>query len=152
MVLGIDPGIANTGWAVVDVDKLIDCGCIVTKTENELEKRFDEIIKELDNIFGKYNIDEVAIETLYFNKNIKSAMKVSEMIGLLKCWALNKKIKIFEYTPLQIKSSLVGYGRAQKSQVELMVRVILGLNENIRPSHASDAVAVAITHLQWFRV
>lgn len=152
MILGIDPGIANTGWAVLDDDRLITCGCIVTGVKKGSGERFGEIIDELNKISKKYKVKEVAIETLYFAKNVKSAMKVSEMIGSVKYWALKNKMKIFEYTPLQIKSSLVGYGRAEKSQVELMVRTILGLTENIKPSHASDAVAVAITHLHWLRV
>ena len=152
MILGIDPGIANTGWGVIDGDRLIRCGCIVTGVDKGSGERFGEIIGELDKISKKYKIKEVAVETLYFAKNVKSAMKVSEMIGSVKYWALKNKLKIFEYTPLQIKSSLVGYGRAEKSQVELMVRTFLGLSENIKPSHASDAVAVAITHLHWLRV
>lgn len=152
MILGIDPGIANTGWAILDCDKLIACGCIVTGVKSESGERFGEIIRELDKLRKKYKVKEISIETLYFAKNVKSAMKVSEMIGSVKYWALKNKLKVFEYTPLQIKLSLVGYGRAEKSQVELMVRNILGLKENIKPSHASDAVAVAITHLHWLRV
>jgi len=147
MILGIDPGIANTGWAVLEGDKLIECGCIVTGVKKGSGERFGEIIDELSLIAKKYKIKEVAVETLYFAKNVKSAMKVSEMIGSVKYWALKNKMKIFEYTPLQIKSSLVGYGRAEKSQVELMIRNILCLEEKISPSHAADAVAVALTHL-----
>lgn len=152
MILGIDPGIANTGWAVLDCDRLVCCGCIVTGAKDGLTIRLKKIIDELQKIVEKHKIKELAIETLYFAKNVKSAMKVSEMIGSIKYWALENGLKIFEYTPLQIKSSLVGYGRADKSQVELMVRICLGLRENIKPSHASDAVAVAITHLHWLRV
>jgi len=86
------------------------------------------------------------MESLFFAKNAKSALEVAEAIGVIKIAAEDLKVAVFEYTPLQIKMALVGYGRAEKEQVEVMVRQSLGIEENIKPSHASDAVAAALTH------
>lgn len=148
MILGIDPGLANVGWAVLKDEKtLVKCGCIVTKTNKESSKRLGEIYEALEMIIKDFGIDEIAIETLFFAKNKLSALKVAEMIGVIKVCGCKNKLSVFGYTPLQVKMALVGYGRAEKEQVEQMVRNILGLEENISPSHASDAVAVALTHV-----
>jgi crossover junction endodeoxyribonuclease RuvC len=147
MILGIDPGLENTGWAVMDgVEELVKCGVIVTKVKDISAKRLEKIYLELEEIIKKYKVTEMAIETLFFAKNAKSAIKVSEAIGVLKLCGRRNKIEVAEYTPLQVKLALVGYGRAEKEQVETMVRSCLGLEEPITPSHASDAVAVALTH------
>lgn len=153
MILGIDPGLTNTGWAVIENDKfqisnfkLIGCGVVVTKTKDISAKRLEKIYKEVEEIIKKYKVTVMAIETLFFAKNAKSAIKVSEAIGVLKLCGRKNKIEVAEYTPLQVKMALVGYGRAEKEQVELMVRDSLGLTDLITPSHASDAVAVALTH------
>ena len=92
-------------------------------------------------------MNDIAFETLFFAKNLKSAMKVAEMIGIIKICGYKNNLEVFGYTPLQVKMSLVGYGRAEKEQVETMVRNILELKTGISPSHASDAVAVALTHV-----
>ncbi|MGI5840725.1 MAG: crossover junction endodeoxyribonuclease RuvC [Patescibacteria group bacterium] len=148
MILGIDPGLANTGWAVLkDERTLVDCGCFRTKIENSSAIRLYQIYTELEQIINKYGVREVAIESLYFAKNAKSAIKVAEAIGVLKVCGQKSGIEVKEYTPLQVKMALVGYGRAEKEQVEMMVRNFLGRSEPIKPGHASDAVAVALTHL-----
>ena len=147
MILGIDPGLANTGWAVVDSGKLIDCGCIVTDKNDKRCDRLGNIFDSLQGIIKKFKIKEIAFENLFFAKNVKSAMKVAEAIGMIKILGYLEKRDVFEYTPLQVKSTLVGYGKAEKYQVEMMVRNELDLEENIKPSHAADAVAVALTHL-----
>ncbi len=147
MILGIDPGLANTGWAVVEGEKLIDYGCIETSDKLNKVERLGVISDSLEKIMKDYKIKIMALENLFFAKNVKSAMKVAEAIGVIKVLGFRCKIEVFEYTPLQIKSTLVGYGKAEKSQVELMVRNALNLKKNIKPSHAADAVAVALTHL-----
>lgn len=147
MILGIDPGLENTGWAVMDgVERLVECGVILTNTKQKSTERLEKIYNELEEIIKKYKVTEMAFESLFFAKNAKSALKVAEMIGVLKVCGQKNKIPVSEYTPLQVKMALVGYGRAEKEQVETMVRSCLGLEEPINPSHASDAVAVALTH------
>jgi crossover junction endodeoxyribonuclease RuvC len=126
---------------------LVECGCLKTKIGQASAARLNHIYTELELIIKKYGADEMAIETLYFAKNAKSAIKVSEAIGVIKVCGRRNRIEVKEYTPLQVKMALVGYGRAEKEQVEVMVREFLRLSEPISPGHASDAVAVALTHL-----
>jgi crossover junction endodeoxyribonuclease RuvC len=153
MILGIDPGLANTGWAIINEQlpnssfKLIECGCLRTKITDTSANRLNKIYEEMEELIKKYQIETMAIETLFFAKNAKSAIKVSEAIGVIKVCGERNKIEVVGFTPLQIKMALVGYGRAEKEQVEIMVRNFLNLEENISPSHASDAVAVALTYL-----
>lgn len=152
MILGIDPGLENTGWGVIETRnekeeiRLIDCGVILTGKNNKSEERLEKIFEEIQKIIKKYKVEEVAVESMFFAKNAKSALKVAEAIGVAKVAAKNLKKPIFEYTPLQIKMALVGYGRAEKEQVEIMVKNCLNLSEDIKPSHAADAVAAALTH------
>ncbi|MEI8067938.1 MAG: crossover junction endodeoxyribonuclease RuvC [Candidatus Shapirobacteria bacterium] len=156
MILGIDPGLANTGWAILDdrssiVDRseyrLVECGCLKTKISDSSETRLGQIYEELESLIKKYKIEAVAIETLFFAKNASSAIKVAEAIGVIKVCGQKNGLEVMGFTPLQVKMALVGYGRAEKEQVEMMVRNFLGLEKNISPSHASDAVAVALTYL-----
>jgi crossover junction endodeoxyribonuclease RuvC len=128
-------------------EKLIKYGCIDTSDKINKSERLGLISDCLEKIIKDYKIKSLALESLFFAKNVKSAMKVSEAIGVIKVLGYRCGIEVFEYTPLQIKSTLVGYGRAEKSQVEMMVRNALNLKKNIKPSHAADAVAVALTHL-----
>jgi len=146
MILGIDPGLENTGWGVINDNKLVECGVILTDKKDRSEERLEKIFREVQEIIKKYEVDEVAMESLFFAKNAKSALSVAEAIGVVKVAAKNLGKKVFVYTPLQIKMALVGYGRAEKEQVEVMVRQCLNLDEAISPSHASDAVAAALTH------
>ena len=153
MILGIDPGLANTGWAVVNDQlritnyELIACGCLVTKSSQNDTERLMYIYNELEKIIKKYKVEAVALETLFFAKNAKSAIKVSEAIGVIKLCGVRCGLPVFGYTPLQVKVALVGYGRAEKEQVEIMIRNFLKLDGPVSPSHASDAVAVGLTHL-----
>ncbi|MCW1949504.1 MAG: crossover junction endodeoxyribonuclease RuvC [Candidatus Shapirobacteria bacterium] len=152
-VLGIDPGLANTGWAVLEPVsgnpefKLIECGCLRTKITSTSAKRLNMIYDELEGLIKKYKVEAVVFESLFFAKNAKSALKVAEAIGVIKICGERNGIEVAEFTPLQVKMALVGYGRAEKEQVEEMVRNFLCLKENISPSHASDAVAVGLTYL-----
>jgi len=148
MILGIDPGLANTGWAVLeDENTLVECGCLTTKIGDLSAVRLGKIYDELEGLIKKYKIKEMAIETLFFAKNAKSAIKVAEAIGVIKICGQRNGIEVFGYTPLQVKMTLVGYGRAEKEQVEEMIRRFLSLEKPISPSHASDAVAIGLTHL-----
>lgn len=156
MILGIDPGLANTGWAILDLRsqmsdvseyRLVECGCLKTKISDSSAFRLDQIYSELEGLIKKYKVEAMAIETLFFAKNAKSAIKVAEAIGVIKICGQKNGIEVVGFTPLQVKMALVGYGRAEKEQVEIMVRNFLGLECGIKPSHASDAVAVALTYL-----
>jgi crossover junction endodeoxyribonuclease RuvC len=148
MILGIDPGLANIGWAVLKDEKtLVECGCLKTKIADSSAKRLGQIYDELERVIKKFKVEAIAFETLFFAKNVSSGMKVAEMIGVIKICGERNSLELFGYTPLQVKMALVGYGRAEKEQVEIMVRNILNLEKGISPSHASDAVAVALTHL-----
>ena len=146
MILGIDPGLENTGYGIIDSGKLIACGVIVTDNKSKSVDRLGKIYHGLEEVIKKYAVTEMAIETLFFAKNAKSALKVAEAIGVIKVCGKNNGLAVAEYTPLQVKMALVGYGRAEKEQVEIMVRNELNLDGLISPSHAADAVAVALTH------
>jgi len=152
MILGIDPGLENTGWGVINYElrisnyELKDYGVILTDKKAKSEDRLEKIFTEIQKIIKKYKVDEVAFESLFFAKNAKSALSVAEAIGVVKVAAKNLNKEISGYTPLQVKMALTGFGRAEKEQVEEMVRSTLNLSEIISPSHAADAVAVALTH------
>jgi len=154
MILGIDPGLANVGWAVLrrggnegQEAELLGCGCIKTKSSESSAERLCLIDRDLGKLINKYGVKEMAVESLFFARNAKSAMQVAEAIGVIKVCGARQKVKVFDYTPLQIKMTLVGYGQAKKEQVEVMVRKFLELTEPISPGHASDAAAAGLTHL-----
>jgi crossover junction endodeoxyribonuclease RuvC len=155
MILGIDPGLANCGFAVLETSelrqeneiKLKECGVWLTKSSESDVERLKEIYMELEKIIKKYGVERIAVESLFFAKNAKSALPVAEAIGVIKVCGANLGLEVVTYTPLQIKMALVGYGRAEKFQVEEMVRASLKLEKPISPSHAADAVAAALTDL-----
>ncbi len=148
MVLGIDPGLNNVGWAVLkDEETLVDYGCIENEKKRESAEKLGIIYEEIGKLVEKYKPEVVAIEGLFFAKNKKSALKVAEAMGAIKTAATERGVKIKIYTPLQVKMAVVGYGRADKDQVLDMVQRILGTEEKIKPDHAADAVAVGLTHL-----
>lgn len=150
IVLGIDPGIAIVGYGVVSYSennfKVLSCGCITTSSDLGVPNRLEIIYDELLEIISSYEIDAVAIEELFFNKNSKTVIKVAEARGVAILTAVKNKIPIYEYTPLQIKQGVVGYGRAEKKQVQEMVKIILNLNKIPKPDDAADALAVAVCH------
>jgi len=152
VILGLDPGTATTGWGVIkEVEKnpqLVAFGCIETsKMKNSLE-RLKEMATDLEEILEKYQPDEVAIEDLFFFKNLKTAIKVAQARGVLLLLSARKRCLVFEYTPLQVKQALTGYGRADKIQVQLMVKKILKIKNIPRPDDAADALAVALCRQQ----
>ena len=149
-ILGVDPGYAIFGWGVIkyqaSLHRLVDCGIVVTEKDEPLSERLKAIYEGLTKIIGKYKPDVSAIEELFFNSNQKTAIKVGEARGAAVLACANAGIQVYEYTPLQIKQALTGYGRAEKHQVQEMVRQILGLERAPRPDDAADAVAAAICH------
>ncbi len=151
-ILGIDPGTATTGWGIISEEKkepkLEVYGCIETSKHKTTVERLKEIASDLEEIIEKYKPDEVAVEDLFFFKNLKTAIKVAQARGVLLLIPGRKNIPVFEYTPLQVKQALTGYGRAEKSQIQWMVKEILKLSEIPKPDDAADALAVAICHQQ----
>lgn len=152
VILGIDPGLASTGWGVIKKEKsrlaLIDFGCISTLPQSQFPERLQKIHETLKKIIQKYRPSKLALEELFFAKNVKTALKVSEVRGVIQLTAIQDHLPIIEFTPLQIKQALVGYGRADKKQIQQMVKLHLCLKEIPKPDHAADALAVAITCAQ----
>lgn len=152
VVLGIDPGTAQTGYGIIRCQrqeaKLIDLGTIKTSNQFDSPKRLDMIHCQVLEILQKHKPQILAIESLFFNVNAKSASAVGQAIGVIKLAAAKKKVKVFEYPPLRVKMVLTGKGRAEKKQVQSEVRKILRLRKLPRPTHAADALAVAICHWQ----
>ena len=149
-ILGIDPGLATIGWGVIDTTgvkhKAIAYGAIITPAGTPTEKRLAQIFAELEAIIKKYQPEVMAVEELFFNTNITTGIRVAEARGVIITQAHSLGVKIAEYTPLQVKQSIVGYGRAEKSQVITMVQTFLNIKEKIRPDDAADALAIAICH------
>ena len=151
-ILGIDPGYGIVGYGVIDYDnytqKVVDYGTISTPKEETLPNRLFIIYKMLNRIIDTYKPDVVAVEELFYFKNQKTIIPVAEARGviILTCKLLN--IDIYEYTPLQIKQALTGIGRAEKAQVQFMVKTLLNLEKIPKPDDAADALAVAICHSQ----
>lgn len=151
IVLGIDPGYAIIGYGVLDTNKqnmLLDYGAITTPKEDSMPIRLENIDKSLKYLFDKFKPDVVAIEELFYFKNQKTVIQVAQARGVILLACQKYCGNIYEYTPLQIKQALTGQGRAEKAQVQFMVKVILGLNSIPKPDDAADALAVAICHSQ----
>ncbi len=148
-VLGIDPGLASTGWGIIDSDGTrhthIDHGTISTKSGIAPEKRLVELDRELTALIENFQPEGMGIETLFFTKNISSAMPVAQARGVILLAAGKKGLSVGEFSPVTIKQSVVGAGGAAKAQVQEMVRLLLGLQEIPKPDHAADALAAAIT-------
>lgn len=149
-VLGIDPGIAIVGYGIIDFDSnrysVVDYGVITTPAKTSYADRIKQIYDAMGVLFEKYKVDEVAIEELFFNQNTKTAIDVAQARGALVLAVMNHNIKLFEYTPLQVKQSVCGYGRADKKQIQDMVQRLLCLKTVPKPDDAADALAIAIGH------
>lgn len=150
IILGIDPGIAIVGYGIVEYKnnkfRVIDYGAITTPSTMDTTKRLERIYKGIDILIKNYNIDEVGVEELFFNKNVKTAITVAQARGVILLACSHNDKPIYEYTPLQVKQGVVGYGRAQKAQVQQMVTSMLNLKEIPKPDDVADALAVAISH------
>lgn len=152
VVLGIDPGTASLGWGIIKRTKEVAYkveayGCIKTDKSNLFSRRLEEIHRELSKIIKKYEPDIAAVEQLFFAKNVKTAISVGEARGVAILAAAQANLAVAEYTPLQVKQSLVGYGRAEKKQMQKMLKVLLGLEDIPKPDDAADALAIALCHL-----
>jgi len=149
-ILGIDPGTGILGFGVVEINgqnmTLVEAGVVRTPPHTPHDERLEEIYDAITEIIQTSKPDMVSIEKLFFSKNITTAMTVAEARGVVVLAARKAKLPIFEYTPMQIKQSLTGYGKADKKQVQEMVRMQLGLREVPKPDDCADALATAITH------
>jgi crossover junction endodeoxyribonuclease RuvC len=150
-ILGVDCGTALVGWGVIKVDgekvKSFTYGVIRTEKTSALPERLNIIYNELNKIIDLYGIEEMAVEMLFYFKNTKTVISVSEARGVILLSGAVKGIKQFDYTPLQVKTAVTGYGRAEKKQIQYMVQKILKMKELPKPDDAADALALAICHL-----
>jgi len=149
-ILGIDPGIATIGFGVLDFDKnnfkLLNCGVITTPAHTSLSSRLNQIYDDTIQIIDTFKPDCVSIEELFFNTNITTGISVAHGRGVLLLAAYKSNVPVFEYTPLQVKQAVAGYGRAEKKQVMDMIKRICNLKAVPKPDDAADAVALAICH------
>lgn len=152
IILGIDPGLAIVGFGVLEKQKnkvdVIDYGVITTPKGDTLPIRLEKIYKGMCELIDHYKPDQVAVEELFFNTNITTGIAVAEARGVILLACINKGCKLYEYTPLQIKQALTGNGRADKHQVQFMVKAILKLNAIPKPDDAADGLAAALCHSQ----
>ena len=150
IILGIDPGYAIVGWGVIDYTAnrftVIDYGAVLTKAGTPFNDRLEMVYDGIDEIIKKYKPEALSIEKLFYNTNAKTVIDVAQARGVINLSAVKNRVPIFEYTPLQVKQSVVGYGRAEKKQVQEMTRVILKLNSIPKPDDTADALAMAICH------
>lgn len=150
LILGIDPGLATIGFGLVlkngDKYRAVEYGAITTAPKQMIEKRLSEIYDEMVALLERTKPDCMAIEEIFFNNNITTAIDVSMARGVILLAAYKCGVDIYEYTPLEVKSSVVGYGRAEKQQVQYMVKMMLGLNETPKPDDTADALALALCH------
>ncbi|CCZ94779.1 crossover junction endodeoxyribonuclease RuvC [Corallococcus sp. CAG:1435] len=152
-VIGFDPGFAIVGYGVLDYEdfrnvRVVDYGVITTPKEESFPVRLALIYKGVQELIEKYKPDEVAVEELFFNTNITTGINVAHARGVLLLAAIHHCGCLYEYTPLQIKQAMTGYGKATKKQIQEMVRVYLALSKIPKPDDAADALAVALTHIQ----
>jgi len=149
IILGIDPGTATTGWGVIKKTndfKYLGCGCIKTSKDLKPEERLKLIYNQLNEIIRKYKPEVIVVEKLFFFKNAKTAIPVSQARGVILLAAAKKKLPVYEFTPLEVKLNIVGYGRAEKIQLQKMTKKILCLEEIPKPDDAADALGLAISY------
>ncbi len=150
IIVGIDPGIAILGYGILEYNgntfKTLDYGAVITDSKESIPNRLNKIYEELGKLLDIYKPGAVAVEELFFNKNAKTAIVVGQARGVAILAAAQRDLDIFEYTPLQVKQGVVGYGRADKKQVQAMVKTFLNLKSIPKPDDVADALAVAICH------
>ncbi|MDD3819024.1 MAG: crossover junction endodeoxyribonuclease RuvC [Actinomycetota bacterium] len=151
-ILGIDPGLETTGVSILDVSngkyQSMYLDCIITKRGKPLSERLKEIYLKIDNLIKEYYPDCMVIEEIFFNINAKTALEVGQARGVSILAGSANNIKIYEYTPLEVKQAITGYGRATKNQIKLMLKIILGIKEDFlsKKDDAWDALAISVCH------
>jgi crossover junction endodeoxyribonuclease RuvC len=155
-ILGLDPGTATTGYGIIDVGEdgrltAVSYGTINTKAKTPMPERLQIIQQELQALIAEFQPDASAIEEVFFGRNVTTAITVGQARGVLMLTLANANVPIAEYSPPKIKDTVTGYGKADKAQVQLMVRNLLDLEETPRPDDAADGLAVAMTHAQYQR-
>ena len=154
-ILGIDPGFAITGYSIIDYQgnkfKLIDSGAVTTKAGVSFPLRLTKIYDDLSMIIDEYKPDAISVEELFFNNNVKTAINVAQARGVVLVVGCQKQIPTYEYTPLQIKQAVVGYGRANKMQIQHMVKMILNEENLPKLDDTTDSMAIAICHAHSYR-
>ncbi|OGY41462.1 MAG: crossover junction endodeoxyribonuclease RuvC [Candidatus Buchananbacteria bacterium RBG_13_36_9] len=151
-ILGIDPGVASTGYAFIKETaqkiEILDYGVISTSAKQPFSERLKYIHQALNKLIKKFRPDVIAVEQLFFCKNVKTALNVGQARGVILLTAILSKLPLYEFTPLQVKQSVCGYGKAEKCQIQQMVKVLLKLPNIPKPDDAADALAIALTYLQ----
>ena len=155
VILGIDPGIVSTGYGLLSVaagqPAILDYGVIVLKNDLDLPSRLRGIYQELVDICGRFHPQAMAIEDIFYNKNVRTAMTVGQVRGAVVLTGMIQGLTVHTYTPLQIKQAVTGYGRADKEQLQRMLKLIFKLPEVPEPDHAADALAAAFCHMNYDR-
>ncbi|MFZ3172258.1 MAG: crossover junction endodeoxyribonuclease RuvC [Carboxydocellales bacterium] len=155
-IIGIDPGTAITGYGIIETQgnkfQVLKYDCIRTSAQESLARRLCLVFNQLEELLDYYQPEHFAIEELFFNKNVKTALAVGHSRGVAILAAARRDLPVFEYTPLQVKQAVVGYGRAEKAQVQFMVKTILGLEQAPKPDDVADALAIAICHAHSYRI
>ena len=150
IILGIDPGLATLGWGVIESERgrqrLINYGCILTTPQQRFPERLKQIGEDMRSLLSLYKPDEIAFEELFFAKNVTTALTVGAARGVAVAACADYTDRLYEYTPMQGKQAIVGYGKAEKQQIQQMVKMLLHMEEIARPDDAADALALAITH------
>lgn len=153
IILGIDVGFAICGWSIIEKDqkhrngmKLVDYGAILTSSKDEIADRLLQVHQALEKIIDTYKPTVMSVEDLFYFKNQKTVIAVAQVRGVILLVGQSNKLKIFSYTPLQVKVAVTGYGRAEKKEIQRMVQMIFNLKEIPKPDDAADAIAVALCH------
>jgi len=156
IIMGIDPGFAITGYGVIKYEgnkfSVLDYGPITTEAHTPLAERLLILYQGLETVIDLYKPDAISIEELFFNKNVKTALNVGHGRGVALLAGAMHKVPIFEYTPLQVKQAVAGYGRAEKQQIQQMVKLILKLEKIPKPDDVADALAIAICHAHSYKM
>ena len=149
-ILGIDPGLATLGWGVIEAEpgkqRLVEYGCILTTPKQRLPERLSQIQTDMQTLLLRFQPNEIAFEELFFAKNVTTAFTVGAARGVGISVCAGHTEKLYEYTPMQVKQAVAGYGGADKKQVQQMVKLLLGMKEIPKPDDAADALAIALTH------
>ncbi len=150
-ILGLDPGTARMGWGIVEGEeepRMVIYGCLTTPAGQPLAERLLALSRGLDEIIARYRPDAAAFEELFFSRNVRTAFAVGQARGAALVAMAAAGLPVYEYSPLEVKQAVTGYGRAEKAQIQEMVRALLGLDHIPSPDDAADALAIAICHFQ----